>query len=350
MRCGRSLLCAAVITVLAGTLGHGQVRKGGIDETGPYDAVKDWLKPIHEGRIQCVSGVYADSPNRIILTTEVEVSANPPFGGCTPERGWPNAHSHFLLVIDGSGKVLEDWSQWNGLFGFPHSVKINQADPERHVWVVNRDAHQIHEFTGDGKTLVKSLGEFNVPGTDERHFGLPADIAFLPDGTMFVADGYYNSRIVKFDQNGKFLMTWGTNGSGPGQFKVPHGVAVDADRRVYVADRDNRRIQIFDENGGFIDEWPNIRGIVHVMVAKDQSVWVLTGTTNRLLKYDRTGKLLTYWGTESRQRPFPGSFAGPHQFTVDSDGNLYVADFRNQVQKFIPKPDADPSRLVGQPH
>src|SRR5260221_7431645 len=196
----------------------GVVQKGGIDETGPYDVVVNWFKPLHEGKIQCVSGVAAESPNRIYLTTEVEVPSTLPGGGCTQERAKPNAHSHFILVVDGTGQVIEDWSQWNNLFGFPHAVRINPYDPEKHVWVVNRDAHQIHEFTRDGKQLARTLGEFNVPGTDARHFGLPADIAFLPDGTFFVADGYFNSRIVKFDKNGRYVMAWGTNGAGPGQF------------------------------------------------------------------------------------------------------------------------------------
>jgi len=351
----RALMCA-VVAVQIGVLSaiaagpSDVVHRGGIDVTGPYDVVPNWFKPIHEGRIQCVSGVAAESPNRIYLTTEVEVPAADPPGGCTSERSKPNAHSHFILVVDGTGRVIEDWSQWNNLFGFPHFVRLNPYDPEKHVWIINRDAHQIHEFTRDGKQLVRTLGEFNVPGTDARHFGLPADIAFLPDGTFFVADGYYNSRIVKFDKNGKFLMTWGTNGSGPGQFKVPHSVAIDAQRRVYVSDRDNNRVQIFDEDGHYLDEWRGIRVPAFILATHDQAVWVLTLTNPRLLKYDLAGHLLTYWGTESRQRPFPGSLSGPHQFSVDSDGNLYIADFRNGVLKFVPKPDADSHRLVGQPY
>jgi DNA-binding beta-propeller fold protein YncE len=349
---GRILLIIPIVVLWAAAAGlqAGQ-QKGGIDATGPYDPVPNWFKPLHDGRIQCVSGVAAESPDRIYLVTEVEVAASQPAGGCTPERSKPSAHSHFILVVDGTGKVIEDWSQWNNLFGFPHTVRINPYDPEKHVWIINRDAHQVHEFTRDGKQLVMTLGEFNVPGTDARHFGLPADIAFLPDGSFFVADGYFNSRVVKFDKNGKYQLAWGAFGSGPGQFRVPHGVAIDGQRRVYVADRDNNRVQIFDEDGHYLDEWRNIRGAVaHVMATRDQAVWVLTLTTGRLLKYDLAGHLLTYWGTESRDRPFPGSFSGPHQFTVDSAGNLYVADFRNQVLKFVPKPGADPSRLIGQPY
>ena len=195
-----------------------------------------------------------------------------------------------------------------------------------------------------------TLGEKGVAGNDQAHFNLPADIAFLPDSSFLVADGYGNSRIVRFDPKGKFLATWGTNGSGPGQFKVPHGVTVDANRRIYVADRDNTRIQVFDDKGQFVTEWPGIRGVVSPMATADQAMWVLTGTTNRLLKYSLTGALLTYWGTSNGGRPFPGSLYAPHSFSVDPEGNLYIADYRNhRVQKFVPKLLADRKRLVGQP-
>jgi DNA-binding beta-propeller fold protein YncE len=103
--------------------------------------------------------------------------------------------------------VIEDWSQWNRVFGFLHKLRINPYDPDKHVWVVNRDGHQIHKFTRDGKKLLMTLGDVStIPGTDRRHFGSPTDIAFLPDDTFFVAEGYHNSRVVKFDKNGKFLL------------------------------------------------------------------------------------------------------------------------------------------------
>jgi peptidylamidoglycolate lyase len=336
------------------TIAPSAQEKGGTDETGPYDLVDRWFKPLHEGRSQCVLGVFAESADRIYLATEVEVAASAPSGNCTAERSKPGAHSHFVLVVDRSGKTIEEWTQWAQLFGLPHSIRINPYDPDKHVWIVNRDAHQIHEFTHDGKQLVMTLGEKGVAGNDEKHFNLPADIAFLPDSSFLVADGYGNSRIVKFDRAGRYLATWGVNGSGPGQFKVPHGVTVDARRRVYVADRDNSRIQVFSDTGTYLDQWPDIRGVVLPMATADEAVWVLTGTTNRLLKYDLTGKLLTYWGTSNRSRTAPwavqGGFYAPHSFSVDPEGNLYVADYRNHdVKKFVPKPIAERSRLVAQP-
>jgi NHL repeat len=324
--------------------------KGGIDITGPYSVVENWFKPLHEGRHQCVVGVFAENPNRIYLITEVEVASTFPPGNCASERNVGGSHRHFILVLNGEGQVIEEWSQWNALFGSPHSIKISPHDAEKHVWIVNSDAHQIHEFTRDGKRLVMTLGEKNVPGNDDKHFNRPTDVAFFPDGSFVVTDGYNNSRVVKFDANGAFLKAWGTNGSAAGQFRVPHGVAIDSRRRVYVADRDNERVQVFDENGGYLDEWPNIRGVVCVMATEDEAVWALTGTTNRLLKYDLKGHLLTYWGTANIQGVFPGSLYAPHAFSVDADGNLYIADYRNhRVQKFTPKPGADRTRLIRQP-
>lgn len=340
-----ALLVIVVLVVSAAGPTAGQ-QGGAVDINGPYDPVANWFKPLHEGTKQCVAGVAAESPDRIYLVTEVEVAADHSTG-CTPERYKPNAHSHNILVVDGTGTVIEEWSQWNNLFGFGHAVRINPYDPE-HVWIVNRDANQIHKLTRDGKQLVLTLGHFPFrhPGTYPTHFGLPADIAFLPDGTFFVADGYFNSRIVKFDKDGKYLLEWGTKGPGPGQFQVVHGVAVDGQRRVYVADRDNARVQIFDEHGHYIDEWRNIHSPAHILATRDDAVWVMTLGTRQMLKYDLAGRLVTQWGPGPDGDAPPGSFAGGHQFSVDSAGNVYVANFARGVLKLVPKPGADKSRLI----
>ena len=248
------------------------------------------------------------------------------------------------------GKLLEDWTQWDHLFAGgrgPHHVKISPYDPEKHVWVIDDMVQQIFEFTHDGKQLVLTLGERVRKRGRQSHFGRPTDIAWLPDGTFFISDGYVNTRVMKFDKNGKFLMTWGTKGTGPGQFDLPHSIDIDAKRRVYVADRSNSRIQIFDENGKYLDQWDNIRSPYHILITADQHLWVADGVTNKFLKYDLNGKLLYSWGTYGT---FPGAFWGVHQFSVDSDGNLYAAEtFGGRTQKFRPKKGADPATLIGQP-
>jgi peptidylamidoglycolate lyase len=226
-------------------------------------------------------------------------------------------------------------------------VKISPYDPERHVWVIDDNRHQVFKFTNDGSKLVLTLGEAGVAGNDNAHFGRPTDIAWLPDGTFFISDGYVNTRVVKFDKDGRFVMTWGTKGNGPGQFDLPHSIDIDRNRRVYVADRSNSRIQIFDENGKYLDQWLNIRQPFHIMISADQHLWVVDGTTNKFLKYDLNGKLLYSWGTYGT---FPGAIWGVHQFAVDAAGNLYAAEtFGGRTQKFRPKSGADPAKLVGAP-
>jgi peptidylamidoglycolate lyase len=190
-----------------------------------------------------------------------------------------------------------------------------------------------------------------VPGNDQSHFARPTDIVWLSDGTFFVSGGYTDTRVVKFDKDGKFLMTWGEKGNPPnetrpGYMNTVHSIAIDAKRRVYVADRANSRIQVFDENGKFLDVWPNIRRPYYILMAADQHLWISDGITRKFTKFDLTGKLLYSWGTFGA---FPGGFWGVHQFSVDSEGNLYTADVHiGRPQKFKPKAGVDRSKLVGQ--
>jgi DNA-binding beta-propeller fold protein YncE len=241
--------------------------KGGDDETGQYDVVANWPQPFDrpgyvngapspiapgQASAASASAIFAESPNRIFLGNRL--GHNP-----TPET--PKLQN-CVVVVDAAGKVLESWTQYDHLFQGgrgPHKIKINPYDPQHRVWVIDDSRHQILEFTNDGKQLLLTMGEPGVPGNDEKHFARPTDIAWLPDGTFFVTDGYVNTRVIKFDRNAKFLMTWGTKGEGPGQFNLPHSVDIDRNRRVYVADRANSRIQVFDENGKYLDQWPNIR-------------------------------------------------------------------------------------------
>jgi 6-bladed beta-propeller protein len=215
--------------------------------------------------------------------------------------------------------MLERWTQHDHLFATggrgPHRIKISPYDPERHVWVVDDSGQRVFKFTHDGKKLMMTLGEAGVRGTDEKHFGGPTDLGWLPDGTFFVADGYVNSRIVKFDKNGKFLKAWGTKGIGPGEFNLPHGIDIDRNRRVYVADAHNSRIQLFDENGKFLDQWPNIWRPDFIMVSADQHLWIAAGATDMMLKYDLNGKLLEGWGKGGTAL---GAFQAIHAFGVDS--------------------------------
>jgi hypothetical protein len=345
------------------TLGVPQPEKGGDDITGPYTLSANWPENVCGAGYQggSVGGVFAETPDRVFVFQRGCLPVIEP-GEVVPDRNAsgfdlsqkdPARHprwDHILLIYNRDGKLTESWEQHNKLFVRPHRVKINPNDPQKHVWLIDDGAHSIYKFTNDGKTLVMKLGEFRVPGTDQTHFGRPTDVAWLPNGDFFVSDGYVNTRVVKFNQDGKYLLEWGQKGEAgketrPSYFNTVHGVVVDNQRRVYVGDRANHRVQVFDENGKYLNEWYT-RFPYYIYMSNDQHLWVGDGHTNKILKYDLTGKLLYSWGTYGNM---PGGIWGPHQFTVDSTNNLYIADVHvGRVQKFVPKPGVNPALLVGQ--
>jgi hypothetical protein len=352
----RHWLCVSLLVWCAAALAQ---QKGGNDITGPYDVVADWPKPVCGDGWQwgSVGGVWAESPDRVFVFQRGCLPALPPSNSIVPERnasGYslaaedPARHprwDHVLMIFDRNGDLVESWEQHNDLFVRPHRVVMNPHDPERHVWIIDDGAHSIYKFTSEGE-LLQTWGEFRVPGNDSSHFNRPTDIAFLPTGEWFVSDGYGNTRVVKFDGDGKYVTAWGEPGAGPSQFATVHGVAVDAERRVYVADRANSRVQIFDENGKYLDQWNDITYPYYIYISGDQHLWVGDGRTNKILKYDLSGRLLQSWGTFGT---LPGAMWGPHQFSVDSDNNFYIADVHvGRVQKYRPKPGADSATLVGQ--
>ncbi len=297
-----------------------------------------------------------DNPNRIIVAVWGDRDRQ---GRERPEHG-----TNYLVVVDRHGNIIERWQQWDAILNKPHQVYISPYDPERHVWVVERGggrgAHmEILEFSNDGKRLVMRLGDHNDPKNRAEaranphpgpyHYGDPACLTFLPDGSFYLADGYWNSRIVKYDASGKFLYEWGELGTGPGQFDLVHGVAVDREHRVYVADRTNNRIQVFTENGKFIEQWADITDPVGIFIDERDAVWVVSAALNRILTYNRNGVLQYYWGAYGGTRGgFPGGLSRPHQIDVDQEGNVYIASWDGGwVNKFIPKPGADRKTLAG---
>jgi len=340
---------------------QGAVVKGGDDRTGGYDAVEGWWKPApdHEGPWTWgeVSGLAVDTPDRIIVAVWGDRDAE----GQEREGG-----TNYLVVVNRNGDIVERWTQWDSILNKPHQVYISPYDAERHVWVVERGGGrgvnmQILKFTNDGSELVMRLVDRDHPTSraDARAnphpgpytYGDPAVLAFLPDGSFYLGDGYWNSRIVKYDADGEYVMEWGELGTGPGQFDLVHGLAVDRDRRVYVGDRTNNRIQIFTENGEFIEEWPDVSDPVGIFIDESDWVWVISARLNRILKYGRDGELQYYWGAYGGTRGgFPGGLSRPHQLDVDQDGNVYVASWDGGwVNKFVPKPGAVPGKLIGMP-
>lgn len=392
------LLLAAASVLLAQPKGGQDATKGGQDATkggqemfGSYDIVKGWPKDISTlpGNDKWTFGagqaVYAESPNRIIMLFRGELpnikrprskllpefgpsiqfpigrlpwrdatTASLPGGGASgsvpgaPTDGWSGTvgvdakWENCIVIADANGNIVERWTQWDKILQRPHFVAINPYDPEKHVWIVDDHMGVVYKFSHDGKQLVQTIGTPKVTGADGTHFNRPTFLAWLPDSTMFVADGYNGTRVAKFDKNGKFLMDWGRNMSNV------HGIAVDPQtRHVFVNDRGNKRIQVFDENGKYLYEFSmgaDPSDIHLLYIGADRTLWAADRGTSKMLKYDLDGHFLYSWGIWG---DFPGGFWGVHGFSVDQEGNFYTAEVDSgRVQKFRPLPGANPAHLV----
>jgi DNA-binding beta-propeller fold protein YncE len=164
------------------------------------------------------------------------------------------------------------------------------------------------------------LGTKGTAGSSQTTFNLPTDIAFAPNGDLYVTDGYGGARVVKFSHDGKYLLEFGKRGDGPGEFRLPHNLVIDAQGRVYVTDRDNQRVEVFDANGKFITEWKGTGGVSGMALTKDGRIW--TGAVLRDLNGKPIGRL--------------GDAPAPHGVAMAADsGDVYLAQLSGVVQKFV---------------
>lgn len=241
-----------------------------------------------------------------------------------------------------TGEILSSWG--NNLFIMPHGLEVDTKD---NIWVTDCGLHQVFKFDSSGNLLL-TLGEAKVPGNDSEHFNLPTDVAVAPDGSFYVSDGYGNSRVIKFSKDGTYLFEWGKFGDRPGEFNTPHGIDLDREGNVYVADRENNRIQKFDAKGNFITLWQNkgtdqlysvtidnqnnhLFGIdymtVNDTIVKGSDIFRFDLDANLQIQFGRTG---FYDGPVSRY----------HDIQIDKEGSIYVGDILgNRIQKFKSKRD-----------
>ncbi len=225
-----------------------------------------------------------------------------------------------ILLFSASGEVIRSFGE--GLFAWPHGIFV---DGDNNVWVTDARVSggkgaQVHKFSENGELLM-SLGTTGYAGHGQHEFRGPSDVLVAPNGDIFVADGhgrgqFANSgdRIMKFNANGEFLMAWGSTGTAPGEFQDPHALALDSQGRLYVGDRENRRVQIFDQNGNYINHYNQFGRPSGLFIDKQDNIYVAD--------------------SESRTISNPGYRRG-----------IWIADPHGWITGFIPDPEPNPEEI-----
>ena len=239
-----------------------------------------------------------------------------------------------LMIFDEKGNYIKSIAQ--GLLRTPHGLRIDKDD---NIWVTDLDKHVVLKLNADGKLLMV-LGQLNTSGEFNKElqiglFNRPADVAFDKSGNIYVADGYGNSRIAKFDKNGKYIKAWGVKGTADGEFNNPHNIVIDDNELLYVADRNNKRVQIFDKDGNFIKSWTHVGKPWGLTITKNQIIYLCDGTNGKVYKMNVDGSIIAEYSNHGKEE---GQILGAHGITIDNNGNLYVTEVFNwRVEKFIDK-------------
>jgi DNA-binding beta-propeller fold protein YncE len=200
-----------------------------------------------------------------------------------------------------------------------------RIDADDNIWTTDDGNQLVLKFDPSGNVLLV-LGRLNLAAEANWLFNRPTDVAFAKNGDIYVADGYGNSRVVKFDRDGNYIKAWGKYGTGPSEFNAPHSVAVDKEGRVYVADRENQRIQLFDADGNFIKQWKGIGYPYGLVITPDQHVWMVDGGYDRIVELDQNGKILGAFGEPGHK---PGQMGWGHYIAMGPDHTIYLADVLN---------------------
>ena len=247
-----------------------------------------------------------------------------------------NRGTHPMIVFNSDGDIQDTWG--HGEFTNPHGVTIG---PDGSVYTVDNGDHTVKKFTPKGEKISEIQAQHPAKEMSGDPFCRPAHLAIDPKtGNMLVADGYSNARVHKYDPDGRLIMSWGESGTGPGQFNIVHNLIVDDDGLVYVADRENQRVQVFDTEGKFVTQWNDMSRVAAIcMDAEGDDPLIYLGEyfcgigsntmgTNlgpRVSVMNRNGDVLARVGTDSFGDE-PGRFYSPHGIAADSKGDLYVAE------------------------
>ena len=313
-----------------------------LDTADSYRVVEDWPRKPADVRWGAMAGIAVDGADNV----------------WTFHRG-----NVPMQVYRSDGSLVKSFGG-GGMFNNPHAVRIDRAG---NVWVVDNGYHTVRKMTPDGKVLL-TLGTAGEAGNDETHMYQPTDVAIAPAGDIFVSDGYVNQRVIHFDKTGKFVKAWGTLGAGPGEFSLVHGIAIDSKGRLYVVDRNNSRIQVFNQSGTYVTEWRNLITPWAITITPQDDIYVVGSTPmvysqippspvrmngmptkdQVVMRFDTDGRVKHIWafamgmpGTPTK----PGEVLWLHSVAVDSHGSLYVGDIEGQrAQKFVLVPATAPLR------
>ena len=297
-----------------------------VTDVGTYEADADWARVPLGWSFREVAGVATDSRSRVYVFS----------------RG-----AHPMMVFDRDGEFVASWGE--GAFAKAHNVRVS---PDGFLFCSDMRDHTVRKFTLEGE-LVMTLGTPNAPsdtGGDGRDvkikrsagpFNGPTDVAFGPSGELYVTDGYANARVHRFSADGRLVSSWGAPGGRPGEFNLPHNALIDGET-LYVADRENNRVQVFDLGGGFVAEWTDFAGPTGISLGADGNLLVSEFGYDpavrtrysvpshgrrilpRLTLRSREGELLAK--IEGEDKCAPGSFFAPHTVCVDGSGDIYVGE------------------------
>lgn len=260
-----------------------------------------------------------------------------------------NRGDHPVMVFDRDGSFVMSWGE--GVFTSPHGITIG---PDNCVYCTDHFDHTVRKFTPNGQLLM-TLGTSGKPSDtgatsiDFRTiqyagppFYFPTNVAIGLNGEIFVTDGYGNARVHKFTPDGQLLLSWGSPGGEAGQFRIPHGIAIDQRGVLFVADRENSRLQLFSQDGEFIEQWTDVARPQQIAFDRHGHVYVAElgykaamwpgiappsdhATGGRVSVFTADGKLLARWGG-GKNPTAPGDFYAPHDVRIDSHGDVYISE------------------------
>jgi DNA-binding beta-propeller fold protein YncE len=297
-----------------------------------YELVGDWAKLPENVSFVDIGGLSIDSQDRLYVLNR----------GTLP-----------VMVFDREGNLLSSWGE--EFFSRPHGSCLTH---DGFIYCTDDGNHTVSKFTLDGKLLM-TMGEKDQPSntgyinkgdmaeslaTIKRSgppFNRPTGVALSPYGDIYVTDGYGNARVHKFAPDGTLLFSWGEPGTGPGQFQVPHSIRIDEELRVWVCDRENSRIQIFDLDGKFLEQWDDIGGKpCDIFFGKDDMLYIPIKSGNKphgVSIFTKDGELITRWGSQGApdesNEEADYLFVTPHAIAVDSHGDIYVGEIRHNMAK-----------------